>query len=548
MSKQLWNQGRVVGYSSYELYVKQHMSSNPEIPPASERQWLASTIAMGSSMLLRIDVDTNHKENELWVYEKQFPNTTLLCGANTIIGNFFIGDGIYSDGWATKVTDYGDLISNTVDSSPNGTVGTNGEIPLKSLDTWSEDEKLQLSQYMRVVDGVILQPGEWVNTGNNAPPQKDLKPNIAQYPRIRLLMKGPVKTQFQILLTGFTIRTVVQGLTGLDGSVTSPSPQDGDFLGPGQFPWASKIVFSVPSSYIAYFAHSQYERQLPSGTESKVVNDTSVIDMKTTKPEIYYESHYQGARVDINVDNFTTLGDGTSVLTIYQKKDVYPPALYGTFVDSNGQNYLNPIDIVAPGSVKMFEDATEEELKDYENTFEGTFGVSKNTEDGTIEILDPDGNLVPAAKLELTELQYVNIASNDTKAKGVLNQAGKSKGLTVSLSNDLNSGNQVTIGNDYNAKDITVGVEPNFMSFNIGSLEKLAPKGSNITIAAILEALANNKSIDILGDDLKAVKAGLPQNYIQFPNGLRLYISSQQPSAEGVPVGSIGIGWGFTDN
>lgn len=548
MSKQLWNQGRVVGYSSYELYVKQHMSSNPEIPPASERQWLASTIAMGSSMLLRIDVDTNHKENELWVYEKQFPNTTLLCGANTIIGNFFIGDGIYSNGWATKVTDYGDLISNTVDSSPNGTVGTNGEIPLKSLDTWSEDEKLQLSQYMRVVDGVILQPGEWVNTGNNAPPQKDLKPNIAQYPRIRLLMKGPVKTQFQILLTGFTIRTVVQGLTGLDGSVTSPSPQDGDFLGPGQFPWASKIVFSVPSSYIAYFAHSQYERQLPSGTESKVVNDTSVIDMKTTKPEIYYESHYQGARVDINVDNFTTLGDGTSVLTIYQKKDVYPPALYGTFVDSNGQNYLNPIDIVAPGSVKMFEDATEEELKDYENTFEGTFGVSKNTEDGTIEILDPDGNLVPAAKLELTELQYVNIASNDTKAKGVLNQAGKSKGLTVSLSNDLNSGNQVTIGNDYNAKDITVGVEPNFMSFNIGSLEKLVPKGSNITIAAILEALANNKSIDILGDDLKAVKAGLPQNYIQFPNGLRLYISSQQPSAEGVPVGSIGIGWGFTDN
>lgn len=543
MPKTLWNQGRVVGYSQYELYVKQHMSSNPDIPPASERQWLASTIAMGSSMLLRVDVDTNHKENELWVYEKQFPDTTLLCGANTIVGSFFIGDGVYSDGWATKVTDYGDLISNTVDSSPNGVVGPDGTIPLKSLDSWSDDEKSQLSHYMKVVDGVIIQPGDWVSTGNNAPPQKDLKPNVAQYPRIRLLIKGPIESQFQILLTGFTIRTVVQGLTGLDGSVGSPKPQDGDFLGPGQFPWASKIVFSVPSSYISYFEHGQYVRQLPSGSESNVVNDTSVIDMKTTKPETYYETNYQNARVDINVDDFTTLGDGTSVLTVYQKKDIYPPALYGTFVDSKGQNYLNPIDIVAPGSVKMFEDATEEELKEYEDTFEGTFGVNKNTEDGTIEILDPDGNLVPAAKLKLTELQYANIVSEDTPAKGVLSQTGKSKGLTISLSNDLNSGNQVTIGNDYTAKDNDIGNTV----FNVGSLEKLTPKGSNITIAAILEALANNKSIDILGNDLKAVKVGLPQNYIQFPNGLRLYISSEQPSAEGVPVGSIGIGWGYTN-
>lgn len=547
MSKTLWNQGRICGYSAYELYVKQHMSTQPEedpIPPASERQWLASTIAMGSSMLLRVDVDMDHKEDELWVYEHQFPTNTLLCGANTIVGSFFIGDGVYSNGWATKVTDYGDLISNTAESSPSGTVGPEGTIPLKSLDSWSEDEKSQLSQYMKVVDGIILQPGDWIETGDNAPPQKDLKPNVAQYPRIRLLIKGPVETQFQILLTGFTIRTVVQGLTGLDGSISSPSPQDGDFLGPGQFPWASKIVFSVPSSYIAYFAHGQYVRQLPVGSESSVVNDTSVIDMKTTKPETYYETNYQNARVDITVDDFTTLGDGTAVLTIYQKKDIYPPALYGTFVDAKGQNYLNPIDIVAPGSVKMFEDATEEELKDYENTFEGTFGVNKNTEDGTIEIIGPDGTLVPAAKLELSDLQYENIISNDTKAKGILNQTGKSKGLSIAISNDISTGDQLPIGNDYTDNNMTVGNT----TFNIGSLEKLIPEGSNITIAAILEALANNKSIDILGNDMKAVKAGLPQNYIQFPNGLRLYISNTQPPADGVPVGSIGIGWGFSGN
>ena len=543
MSKTLWNQGRICGYSTYELYVKQHASQNPDIPPASERQWLASTIAMGSSMLLRVDVDTNHKDDELWVYEHQFPDNTLLCGANTIVANFFIGDAIYSNGWATKVTDYGDLISNTSESSPTGDVGPSGNIPTQTLDSWSKDQKDQLVEYLKIVDGIILQPGSWIDTGGNNPPAKDLKPDISSYPRIRLLIKGPIKSQFQILLTGFTIRTVVQGLTGLDGSVGSPNPQDGDFLGPGQFPWASKIVFSVPSSYISYFAHGQYARQLPSGSESNVVNDTSIIDMKTTKPETYYETNYQNARVDINVDDFTTLGDGTSVLTIYQKKDIYPPALYGTFVDATGQNYLNPIDIVAPGSVKMFEDATEEELKDYEDTFDGTFGVNKNTEDGTIEIIGPDGTLVPAAKITLEDLSYENIVSSDAKARGQVIQTGKSKGLTISLSNDISTGDQLPIGDD-GTNDVTVGNT----TFNIGSLEKLVPPSSNITLAAILEALANNKALYILGQDLKGVKAGLPNNYIQFPNGLRFYISNEQPSADGVPIGSIGIGWGFTNN
>ncbi len=32
-------------------------------------------------------------------------------------------------------------------------------------------------------------------------------------------------------------------------------------------------------------------------------------------------------------------------------------------------------------------------------------------------------------------------------------------------------------------------------------------------------------------------------NFIEFSNGLRLYITTQEPSATDVPVGSIGIGW-----
>lgn len=547
MSVILYNEGRVVGYSAYELYVKQQQSIDPDTPPASERQWLASTIAMGSSMLLRINADTNHESGEEWMLEIPFPHeankTTILCAANTIIASFFKGDAAYLDdssgvgGWAQRITDYGDLISNTSQSSPNGQVGPTGTVPNQTLDKWSQKEKNELSQYLKIVDGIVIQPGTW-SDGQNQPPQKDFKPDLGSYPRLRILFKGPIETQFQILLTGFTIRTVVKGVTGLDGSTSTSNPQDGDFLGPGQFPWAAKVMFSIPSSYISYFASNVYKRELPSGSESLTVDDTSVIDMKTTKPETYYETNYPDARVSINVAEYSSLGDGTAVLTIYQKKDKYPPALYGTYVDSEGQNYLNPIDVVAPGTVKMFENATEAELKDYEDTFDGTFGMNKN-DDGTIGVLDKDDNLVPAADVTVQDVTYTNPGGSSVKAKKVITKTGTKQAQSISISGDV-AGNQYTVGAD-GKNNKTVGNT----TANIGGQTKLTPATSNINWAVLLEALSNNKSIDILGDSLKYVKAGLPKNYIQFPNGLRLYISSTEPPDKDVPVGSIGIGWGF---
>ena len=547
MSVILYNEGRVVGYSAYELYVKQQQSIDPDTPPASERQWLASTIAMGSSMLLRINADTNHESGEEWMLEIPFPHeankTTMLCAANTIVASFFRGDATYLDdpsgvgGWAQRVTDYGDLISNTAQSAPNGQVGPTGNVPNQILDKWPQEEKNELSQYLKIVDGIVIQPGTW-SDGQNQPPQKDFIPDLGSYPRLRILFKGPIETQFQILLTGFTIRTVVKGVTGLDGSTSTSNPQDGDFLGPGQFPWAAKIMFSIPSSYVSYFASNVYKRELPSGSESLTVDDTSVIDMKTTKPETYYETNYPGARVSTNVAEYSSLGDGTAVLTIYQKRDKYPPALYGTYVDSEGQNYLNPIDVVAPGTIKMFENATEEELKDYEDTFDGTFGMNKN-DDGTIGVLDKDDNLVPAADVTVQDVTYTNPGGSSVKAKKVITKTGTKQAQSISISGDV-AGNQYTVGSDTSSAT-TVGNT----SAILGALQKVIPDSSNVTWAALLEALANNKSVDILGDNLKYVKAGLPNNYIQFPNGLRLYISSTEPLDDDVPVGSIGIGWGF---
>lgn len=51
MPKTIYNMGRVSGLSSYEIYVKQHDSVAPNEDPATEREWLASMMGMGSSMI-----------------------------------------------------------------------------------------------------------------------------------------------------------------------------------------------------------------------------------------------------------------------------------------------------------------------------------------------------------------------------------------------------------------------------------------------------------------------------------------------------------------
>lgn len=539
MPRELYNEGRVTGFSAYEVYVKQHASEDPVNPPASEREWLASSLAMGASMLVKIPKNIAHSDDENWMYDVQFPSNTILCAANTVIASFFRGEGVYNGNWATRVSSYGDLISNTSSSSPNGNLNHGSTIPHGTIDEWNDTEKDTLADYMKIVDGIIIHPGTWSNSANR-PPQKDFSPNLGDYPRLRLHIRGPLNNDLQILLTGFSIRTVVKGLTGLDGATNTPSPENGDFLGPGQFPWAAKVIFSVPSSYVSFFAAGAYKRKLPTTGTSKTVKDTAVIDMQTTKPETYYETNHKGARVSVTVDDFSTLGDGTAVLTVYQKSSKYPPAIWGTFVDSKGQNYLNPLDVVAPGTVKMFENATEDELKDYENTFEGTFSVNKNTEDGTLEIIGPDGTLVPAAEVSVKDVTYTSPTSGASKAKVLVTKTGKLQGLSLSLSSGV-TGTQYTIGSD----DTNNGSMGN-TSYNKGSQTKLTPSSSNINWAMLLEALANNKSIDVLGDNMKALKSGLNQTfpYIQFKNGLRLYISSTEPTPNSsIPVGSIGIGW-----
>lgn len=585
MSREIWNEGRVVGSSAYEVYVKQHLSEYPEVPPATERQWLAASLAMGSSMILKMPNVTGVTPQTPVTVDVVLPSNCRLAAANTIVASFFDGE-VTTDStgkWATNVTSYGKLIGNNATENPGNATYTTQNLSSIPQNTSGYNESAmiaKLKDYCNIVDGVILQSGTWSDS-EAAAPEKDLAPNLGEGALLRFTVRNHNITNSPlILLTGFTLKYILSGVAGLDGSTSTPTPGDGDFLGPSVFPWANKIIFTVPNQYISYIASQDYLRSVPASAAAQLVTDTPVIDMKATRPETYYSG--SNARVEINVDRFSTMGDGTPVLTVYQKSSSYPPALYGTYVTQGLTNYLCPLDSVAPGTVKMFQNATQSTLIDYEDTFDGTFAVNRNN-DGTLQTLDSNDNMVSVADSKLVDVNYTSRVNTHVKAKAVVTSTGTKRSASVSVSNALGS-----------------SADPTQYTFSSAPSNTITPDNNgNITWAMLFEAMANDLGVDLLEAALKDFKSHLPdvqsgtngvlnilgtgqssiagglnlggnlavagtgthtfagnvelsstktlkvgKNYIDF-NGLRLYISSTAPTDADVPIGSIGIGWGF---
>lgn len=539
MPRQIWNEGRVQGYSAYEIYLKQALSDDPDLQPATEREWLSSSIACGSSMVVNIPKTSN----DAGYLDISLPENSKLCAANVIFANLFLGDCEYdiNSYFAKRVINYGFCISNTLKFHPdtNGTKipTTEDDISLESVLSYSE-------AYNKIIDGVVIQPGKWKETGDEAGQYMDLSPDMSKSPFIRIFYSGKIESTIQIMLTGFTIRSVISGVCGLDGSYNATSPQDGTFLGPAQFPWAAKIIFSQSTATSISLNISNYIRKIKGEKAVSKLRGKSLVDMETCDPSIFYSSKQPDAKIDFDSCSLDSPDGKGNILTIHSKSEKYSPAIYATRYDPDKEKSLSPFNVVGKGAVQMFDDSTSDaDMKGYEKTYPGTFALRRKN-DGSIETLNENNDVIPVARIDHKDLSYTNLITDDKKAKGVVTSVGNKKSLSVSLSGD-DTDSQLTIGDD-GTSNVSIGST----SFNKGAMNKLSPSSSNITPAYILEAIANNKSIDILGDRMKALKAGLAKEtsagnvgYIQLPNGLRLYISATKPTATDVPIGSIGIGW-----
>lgn len=243
--REIYNQGRVVGYSAYEIYVRQHMSDDPDNEPLTERQWLSMNLGTGVSAIIKLDNSSIVKTVDGYnIHEINLPQGSLLFAASTVVGSLFIGSAHFSENnmFADYVESYGSLIPNTPASHPDDSV-----IPLPTqIDSIAAATKT----YRQIVDGVVFTRTKWKESDKQVP-YMDCSPSFSRTdptPVVRILTRGEFIEPVQILLSGFMLKSGLAGLVDASGSTNTPDSVNGDFLGPVVLPWAAKIVFSIPSA------------------------------------------------------------------------------------------------------------------------------------------------------------------------------------------------------------------------------------------------------------------------------------------------------------
>ena len=533
MAQEIYNEGRVVGLSAYEMFLKQLLAKDPiaaENPP-TEVEWLASMVGMGSSMVLKIrreDIDVSNTH----VYDFPLPSGSNLTAAGTVIASVFDGECSWSNEfpfWARKVTSYGGLIKNDGvggDTTPNST-----EIKYKASDLTSSDRQKLYAEFAKITDGIFIQQGNWVETETGFPYKDLLNPDFdTQQGFIRLYFEDNLHRDVYVIFTGLLNKQVIQGISGEDGS-TDPLHNDwvsGGMLGPEIFPWSSKIIFSIPNG--TYFSDGLYSRDLPkngttipnsigqyefntdSTSTTGIVSSHPVIDFKSIDLDKYYDvSNFSDDPRLVETINTVALGtknDDSVIAAWYpgmtasrlntissmaipdsdKEKFFFPPALYGIKVTTEGDANLIPLDTAAPGTIKVFEDPTVAYnyvvqnpnnyaiYHTYDNVkhIDINFFISKDS--------GPDINnwQSMSADLEYSTtdgIDYTKITVGDKSYE------------TVSLSDSLGQRlpiNGTTVG--YGINELTSG-------FNWSHL---------------LKALHNNQTVDPVGDKLRSFNIGLP--------------------------------------
>ena len=594
--KEIYNEGRVVGLSAYEIYVRHFLSEFPDKPILTERDWLSSTLGNGSSMILRIVAGTSEG-----IHDYPLPENSTICAAQTITASMFNGEADVNGLWGIRVTSYGPLLSNTASSSPITPGEQPNELPHSDLDLWDKQNLHILREYMKIIDGLAIQPGTW-NPSNLASPAKELTPKLNENGIIRLRITKPLEEDVYVLLTGFIHTPLLSGFSKIEtSSVNTPKPENGDFLGCEVFPWASKIVFTVPSEVFNALNTKAYVREFPDNSEEKSVESHAVVDFETTDPKdfyVKYKEQYQGAQIDLDVKDINVIGSGVSVLGTYQRPDSsngytgadYPPVLYGAKATETGLQKMSPIDIAAPGTVKVFED--KDLALNYPRIYPNIYSLY-NSQEGDIYIIDgetDETDLVPiTTKVSVVNNgtydapQYIaTVRARDDRTDMVveraicavsmkdtndtaLNPAG-SKSSSYSDTNGtvkddtwLNGANGLSWEILLNALGVDKKIEllgvplrtfrsklPDIVSGEGGVLNILGTGQSKIAGSLAVNGASNGSNALTDDDEFKfnkPIKSG--DNYIVFSNGLRLYIAKNQPTDTDVPIGSIGIGWGL---
>lgn len=232
----IYNEGRVAGFSAYELYVRQQLADgkNPE-DLMSETDWVESSTAKGGSMILKIAAGTT-----AGYHDYLLPSSTGLCACNPLQATLFEGtvETISPDGlWATHVIDNGRLIRNDEITYPV-TPGAPVNVPAKANPgTIPSTYRKQCVDYMKISSALAIQPGEWVP--REPFEGRGLKPNLSQAPFIRIAFSEITEVDFYILISGFM--SVAAAETFIEPEEYDATYYSGEFLGPVKFPWASKV-------------------------------------------------------------------------------------------------------------------------------------------------------------------------------------------------------------------------------------------------------------------------------------------------------------------
>lgn len=438
MPKELYNEGRVVGFSAYETYVKQALATDGVTEVATEREWLASTIANGSSLLLKIPANT-----AAGVREFALPSGSRLVGANTIIASFAYGvDAEFSGNWATRIKSYGDIAQTPAAATASNTGMSNkdGSTPSKNRCTTEQ------MQYIKIIDGIVYQKGKWkastFGDSDSGTQEPKTIPDKVSYGQsvVRLAIGSKITVDFYVLLTGFTDLAVVYGVTGLEGDSTNISNNDwknGGFLGPSKFPWASKIWFATPGN-LTY----ELKMGLSNGGKKNVVI-TSDPDSPITTIEVLNNIHTSKSSNFLKINQTLDGGD--------------------TDINIDGKALID--DILAPGIGTNIVDSTTDPKNSY-GTARKVVKTNINAPNASGITIDP---LSSSSNAQGTQVQNIstNLVSDNgsgidyedgsgtaKKIKTVL-ESGKGTGITISAGSgkakkivtNLSAGTGIQIGN-----------------------------------------------------------------------------------------------------